>query len=342
MAPDGAAAALEPVGGLIAFASAIVDAAAYVEYARAGILAAAEPGAAVFALEAVGDSSRRANLLLDAAAAREDLEALVIVDERVELDDPHLCAKVRAALADPDVAVAGWMGATGVRTLAWWDGAVSAGPVEIAFDEFGGGRLPAFCWTTPTAPPEEVDVVDGRVLVLSPWAVRNLRFDETITLGHGWELDLCLRAREQGRKVVTIPVRAAHHHAVALVPQVKRDVWVEAHIRFAERWDGRMPGGPPPETDWKARARRAEAERDVARTIAYSSEIRVDAHVEPLERRLAAMLASREWRLTAPLRALNRRLARRRAPAAARPSTPATGPSRSPLVPAAATDAPRR
>ena len=70
-----------------------------------------------------------------------------------------------------------------------------------------------------------------------------------------------------------------------------RDLWVEGHIRFAEKWDGRMPGDAPTE-DWKARARRAEAERDAARTLGYSSTSTVDARLAPLERELEAMTAS--------------------------------------------------
>jgi hypothetical protein len=302
--------AAHAVAGLIAFASSIVDGAAYTRYARPGIRAAVEPGAAVLAYEAVGTVCQSCNVLLDAAAKLDDLEALVLVEEHVEVDDPGLCAKVRAAFADPDVAVAGWMGATGVRTLAWWEGRISCGPVVVHYDEYGGGRLPAHAWTETDAPPAEVDMVDGRLMALSPWAVRNLRFDEALSLGCGYDLDFCLRARAEGRKVVTAGFRAVHHHSLELIAD--RELWVEGHIQIAQKWDGRMPGADAPERDWKARARRAEAERDAARTVSYSNSTLIDAHVKPLERRLEAMTSSPSWRVTAPLRALNR-LRRRRA-----------------------------
>jgi hypothetical protein len=293
---------------LIAFATAIIDPAAYIRYARPGIQAAAEPGATVYAFEAVGAVSRSANLLLDAAAAREDVEALVLVEEHAEIADPGLCATLRAAFRDPAVAVVGCMGATGVRSPAWWEGRISSGPVRIQYDQHGGGELDAFAWTLVDAPPVEVDAVDGRLMALSPWAVRNLRFDEELTLGYGYDVDLCLRARKAGRKVVTAPIAVVHHTRLELVPE--RELWVEGHIRFAEKWDGRLPGTAPT-TDWKARARRAEAERDAARTRAYSSTSLAEAGIAPLERRLAAMTSSRAWRVTAPLRALNGRLRRR-------------------------------
>ena len=71
-----------------------------------------------------------------------------------------------------------------------------------------------------------------------------------------------------------------------------------------------MPGDAPTE-DWKARARRAEAERDAARTLGYSSTSTVDARLAPLERELDALTTSPSWRITRPLRALNRRLKQR-------------------------------
>ena len=112
---------------MIAFGSCIVDPGAYIAYALPGIQAAAEPAATVFAFEAVGNVSRSNNLLLDAAAALDDLEALVLVEEHVELPSPGCARSLRAALADPDVAVVGCMGATGVRTIAWWEGRISRG-----------------------------------------------------------------------------------------------------------------------------------------------------------------------------------------------------------------------
>jgi hypothetical protein len=292
---------------LIVFASAITDPAVYDSYAAPGIRVAAEPGSEVLALEAVGNVARSYNLVLDAAAERDGLEALVLVEEHVEIADPALCAKVRAALSDPAVAVAGWMGATGVTSIAWWDGRISCGPVVLAYQEHGGGELPVCAWTAVERPPHEVYAVDGRLLALSPWAVRELRFDEQLGLGFGHDFDFCLRAREAGRKIVTADIAAVLHNPLELVRE--HALWVEAHIRMAEKWDGRVPGTAP--VEWRQRARRAEAERDAARTLAYSNASYVEARARPLERELAAMTASRSWRLTAPLRRLNELLGRR-------------------------------
>jgi hypothetical protein len=280
---------------MIAFTTAVIDPEAYRRYARPGIERAAEPGASIQVFEAVGSLARSGNLLLD-EAPRADLEALVIVDQSVEITDVAFSAKVRAALADPDVAVAGCAGATGFPSIAWWDGAVSSGPVTRRYPEHGGGELPAFGFADPAPAPQEVDGVAGFLLVLSPWAVRELRFDERLHLGLGYEIDFCRRVREAGRKVVTAPLAVTHHQSLELVSE--QAMWVEAHIATARRAGAAEP-------DWKARARRAEAERDAARTLAYSNRLRVDARTLELEQALAAATASRSWRLTAPLRRVN-------------------------------------
>jgi hypothetical protein len=283
---------------MIAFATAVVDPEAYRRYARPGIDRAAEPDSAIQVYAAFGSVARSANLLLDAAARLDDLEALVIVDQAAEIADPALCAKLRAALADPDVAVVGCAGATHVRSIAWWEGAVSAGPVLLRYPEHGGGTLPAFGFASPQPAPAEVEAAAGFLLALSPWAVRAVRFDEALALNHGHEVELCRRVRAAGRKVVVADIGVVHHHELDLVAD--EAAWVEAHIALAPRLDRERTG------DWKARARRAEAERDAARTLAYSNRLRVDANVAGLEAELAAATGSLAWRVTAPLRRLNR------------------------------------
>lgn len=288
---------------MIAFGTAITDADVYRGCAEPGIRVAAEADSEVIALEPAGHVSRNLNLLVDRVAGREDLEALVLVSEEVEIADPEFCATIRQTLRDPDVAVIGCVGASGVRSIAWWEGSVSRGRVVHRYPEHGGGDIAAFSWTQPRPAPAEVDVVDGRLLVLSPWAVRNLRFDETLSLNYGYDVDFCLRAREAGRKVVTADFSVICHGPLELVPDP--ELWIEAHIGMAERWDGRVPGADAGADDWTKRARLAEARREAARTVAYSTEAKMDAEVLPLERRLAEITETSSWRMTAPLRRLN-------------------------------------
>ena len=102
---------------------------------------------------------------------------------------------------------------------------------------------------------------------------------------------------------MTADLRVIHHRRLKLVGD--KDAWVEAHIRLSEKWDGRLPGAPPRPSDWKARARLAEAERDAAQTLVFSNNSRREAQLVPLESELSAMTTTLGWRLTEPLRQLN-------------------------------------
>ena len=65
-----------------------------------------------------------------------------------------------------------------------------------------------------TAAEGDVDALDGLLLVLSPWAVRELRCDTaTFTGFHAYDVDLCLQARAAGRRVVARPFAVFHHAA---------------------------------------------------------------------------------------------------------------------------------
>jgi hypothetical protein len=291
---------------MIAFGSTISEPEAYRRYAEPGIRLAAEPDSEVFAFAHVGSVPRSYNLLLDAAAAHDELEALVIVHPHAELADAGICGAVRAALSDPDVAVAGAVGASGVRSIAWWEGTVASARIRHGYVELGGGELPGFQWADPSAPHGEVDSVAGFLLVLSPWAVRNMRFDESIKVNYGFDYDFCRRVREAGRKVVTAELPVVYHHSLDLIGDL--GLWIEGHIRAGERWDS----GEPDEKAWRARARRAEAEREAARAIVYSNMLIADARLDSRRRELQEVTGSLSWRITAPLRRLNAALAARR------------------------------
>src|SRR5581483_8953802 len=157
-----------------------------------------------------------------------------------EITDPQFCAKVREALRDPEVAVVGCAGAVGVTGIAWWEGQVVAAELVQRYEEFGGGQFPAYSWTRRDPPPGRVDAVDGQLLVLSPWAVRNLRFDESLILNYGFDVDFCLQARAAGKRVAVADLRAVYHRSVELVNDL--DVWIAAHIQVAEKWGETLHG----------------------------------------------------------------------------------------------------
>jgi hypothetical protein len=292
---------------VIVFGAAVTDPEKYRRWAGAGIDRIREPDSAVYPNIGSETLFRNYNLLLDMAAKHDDLEALVLVHQDTEIVDPGFCAKLRAALSEPDVAIAGCVGALGVRSIAWWQGSVTWGSFIHRYYEYGGGDLPAMTWDSSDPGPVtrlgEVDTLDGFLLVMSPWAVRNLRFDESLGQLHGYDFDICLQAREQGRKVVTADFKAIHHHSLDLVGDP--DGWVQAHIRVAEKWDGRMPGVGVAGGDWRHRARRAEAEAAVSQVVAHAHGLKAIAQVQEMRRELDEMKGSLGWRITEPLRRAN-------------------------------------
>jgi len=285
---------------MIVFGTAVTDLETYDRCAAPGIRLAAEPDSEVVAHQSAGSLFRNYNLLLDRAAARDDLEALVLVHQDAEIVDTDFCEKLRGALSDPEVAIVGCAGAVGVRGIAWWEGAVTWASFTHRYRELGGGEFPSLSWTTGPVPSflrtGEVDTIDGFVMAISPWAVRNLRFDESLGKLHGYDFDFCMQARAAGRKVVTQDLRVVHHHSLELIDNP--EAWIEAYIRVAEKWDGRLPTADKGTVDWRQRAMRSEAEAAAAKGKAISERLQREATDRQLER----VVESRSWRLTAPLR----------------------------------------
>jgi len=321
---------------MIAFGTAVTDAATYDRFAMPGIRRAAEPDSAIFAHQTAGTIFRNYNLLLDKAAEHDDLEALVLLHQDAEIVDADFAARIRAALADPQVAIAGCVGALGVRSIAWWEGAITWAAVTHRYEEFGGGEFPAMNWDLAEAPSYAetgaVDSIDGFVMVLSPWAVRELRFDESLGRLHGYDFDICMQAIAAGKKVVTADFRAIHHHSLELISDPEG--WKAAYVRLSEKWAGHLPEtGAEPDN----RALRAEAEAACAMAIAVGNTYRFQAvkrqlagtqneladtrreleqsrldaaaahrELERARSQLSEVLTSRSWRLTEPLRRLRR------------------------------------
>jgi hypothetical protein len=289
---------------MIAFGCSITDPELYERCAEPGIRLAAEPDSEWLVREHAGTLFRSYNLLLDQAAELDDLEALVLVHQDAEIVDPDFCPKLREALADPDVALVGSGGAVGVRSIAWWEGSVTWASFSTRFDDLGGGEIPGLSFhpeNTPSyAHTGEVDSIDGFVICMTPWAIRELRFDESLGQIHGYDFDISLQARAAGKKVVTADLRTVHHHSLDLIGDV--EAWVAAHMRVAEKWDGRIPGVGYEGGDWKQRARRAEARAAAAQLIAELGKNHWAPRAAQLETEVRWMRGSKSWQWTAPLR----------------------------------------
>jgi hypothetical protein len=281
----------------------------YERCTRPGIERARESDSVVLAHAASGSVARGFNLLLDRAAALGGLEALVLLHQDAEILDADFCSRLRAVLADQDVAVVGCVGSRGATGIAWWEGDVSWNSAPYHHGEAGGGEL---TWTKGgDQAPGAVDTVYGVMMALSPWAVSNLRFDESIGMLHGYDFDICRQARAAGKRVMTANLRVAHHHSLDLVTQI--EIWVAADMRAADAWSEELADDGPDE-DWRERARRAEASAAAARLLAASKLLQADASMRHFERELEFVRNTRSWRMTESLRRANAlvRAARRR------------------------------
>ncbi len=171
----------------------------------AGVRLVAEPDSRVL-LSSPNEASIHSfyNRALE-AFAREDVEFAALLHEDTEILDADFVTKCRMAFSDPDVAVLGAIGARGVTSLGWWEGR-GIGAVHHGTE----ASIRPGVYFTPRE--GEVDSVDGLMLVLSGWAVRNLRCDEEIYEAfYGYDNELCFQARKAGKKVVVLETEVRHH-----------------------------------------------------------------------------------------------------------------------------------
>lgn len=139
------------------------------------------------------------NDMLAVAAQREDMEAVVLVhQDALTQGGRGAMARIRALLAtSPDVAVVG---------------AVDDGS------------------------PRELQAVTGTLVVLSPWAVRNLRFDPTVGgSADASAEDISLQARAAGRRVVAAPLGISRASRPAEPAERRRELGAAVALR--RKWE---------------------------------------------------------------------------------------------------------
>ncbi len=308
---------------MIAFGCSITDPETYERCAGRGIELAREPDSLVFAHAATGSLLRNYNILLDQARELGDeLEALVLVHQDSEIADPRFCATLREAIADPMVAIVGCVGSIGARNIAWWEGSVTWASLHPSLPRarVRRRRVPSVrlgLRGLARLRPHRRGRQPRRLLAGShPVGDREPALRRVAGSAHGYDADLCLQAREAGRKVVTADVKVVHHHSLDLIGDP--DAWMAAHVRVAEKWDGRVPMITEEAGNLEQRARRAEAEAGMLRLKVSATDLQAKAQARQLQREIGALRAivssverSQSWRLTRPLRALGRRLRRR-------------------------------
>ncbi len=185
---------------MIAFGTLVADQKKYEQWAQAGILRCSENSTVITTDSGARSIAAGYNSIIDRVKNCPELEALVLLHEDTEITDPDFCVKVRARLHDTSVGLIGVIGARNVTHLAYWLGDIK-GSVEESTRTVSGGPG-----------PHEVDAIDGLLMVLSPWAVRTVRFDEaTFTAFHGYDIDYSFAVRKGGRRVVADALDVIHH-----------------------------------------------------------------------------------------------------------------------------------
>lgn len=206
---------------MIAFGAAVTDRATYERIALPGIRRAAEPDSAILTRHDRDSIQRPYNEMLDEAAALPGLEALVLPHQDVELLDDSLPERVRQVFADPQVGLVGPLGGVGSKAHCWlWP--------ERGYGTMNPGLRP------PVAGSQEVDALDGALLVLAPWVVRTLRFDERLAeCFHGYDVDIALRVAAHGGKVICRDIPARHRRQ----PRDEHEAQRVAGVALARMWD---------------------------------------------------------------------------------------------------------
>jgi 2-polyprenyl-3-methyl-5-hydroxy-6-metoxy-1,4-benzoquinol methylase len=186
---------------VIAYAACVGDPEKFRTICLPGLRRVAQPEDLLIEAEHERSIFAAYNEVLDAVRDRDDLEALVLLHEDTEVTDPRFAELLVGQLADPEIAIVGAVGARGIGGLSWWEAECFGRVAETrGLIDFGGGT-------------HSVDTVDGLVMGLSPWAVRNLRFDDHAYEGFdAYDADFCAQARAAGKRVVVTELPVVHRH----------------------------------------------------------------------------------------------------------------------------------
>jgi hypothetical protein len=150
------------------------------------------------------------------------LDALVLVHDDLEILDPRAEEKFLEALAEPGVELVGVAGGGG-RSLYWWEhapvGHQLTDVMNIDFGQHVG----------------DVELVEGSVMVLSPWLIQNLRFDIRFTGWHGYD-EIGMQVRAAGRRVVVVDVDTHHHNPMGYRSEASAAECRLANKLYQDKW----------------------------------------------------------------------------------------------------------
>lgn len=219
---------------MIVYGACVANEAKY-QASKAAILEHCGPSSRLLRTSSNRSIAEAYNELIRQVREQDDVEALVLLHEDVEILEDRFENKLRDLITSrPDVGVIGAIGGRNVTSLKWWQGTV----VGRVFEGRGimQGRERS----------GDVDSVDGFMLVLTPATFRTLEFDENISGFHGYDFDYCAQTRKAGLAVTIVDVNVAHHSkggygnlaAYREANRVLAEKWGQPTPRFArlESW----------------------------------------------------------------------------------------------------------
>jgi hypothetical protein len=167
---------------------------------------------------------RAYNAIIDAYSwpAQGNLDAVILLHDDLEITDPDAETKLLAPLADPDVALVGVAGGGG-DSLYWWNHEpVGHQLTDVMNIDFGTRE-------------GEVTLIEGSLMVLSPWLLTHLRFDAQFTGYHGYD-EIGMQVRAAGKKVVVVDVDTHHHNPMGYASEESAATCREAARLYQQKW----------------------------------------------------------------------------------------------------------
>jgi hypothetical protein len=159
-----------------------------------------------------------------AACQHRGLEALILQHDDLQIVNHHVAEeRFLAAVREPDVALVGVAGSRDYLSMHWWNGdTLGHQMTDSGLLDFGVREGEAL-------------FIEGSIMVFSPWAIENLRFDTRYPGFLGYD-DICATAVLAGKRNLVVDVDTHHHSTVGIKSaSVQRD-WADTEVLFWEKW----------------------------------------------------------------------------------------------------------
>lgn len=190
----------------------------------ANVVPRAVAGAPVLGLSGQTSIADAYNVILG-AYAYVGLDMLILQHDDLEIIDADAIAKLAKTFAeDPDIALIGVAGGSVRGGLGWWaQDPIGRVQAETTLVDFG-------------ARSGEVEMLDGCLLVFSPWALRYLRFTSRPGF-HGYDADIATTARRRhNKRVMVLDVEVHHHTALGFDDEASQTDWLATDAWFRRKW----------------------------------------------------------------------------------------------------------